>query len=143
MHVYATKKRGREIWGQFRLMHHCAAQSFVTHCKETANHSADVPAHPLLALLDRLDGECPIPYFPSAKLRITNSMHSFLSVNLWQLLGRQILKSTILHSFGWESAEVQSIQLASVAAEGVGGGEIVLSHPNGSLALGGRFCRSQ
>lgn len=100
-----------------------------------------------LAPLDREDGECSIPYFSLAKLKITNAtQHSFPSAilqSLRQLLGRQILKPITLYSLVWESAEVQSTQLAEVTVEDTDGKEIALCHPNGSLALGGRLRRSK
>lgn len=111
MHLYAAKKGSRETWGRFRIIITHAAQSLLTHSRETANCSADVPAHLFLAPLDRRDGEGSIPYFSLAKLRITNATHSFPSAilqSLWQLLGRQILKPITLHSLVWELSEVQS-----------------------------------
>lgn len=36
------KSEAEKYGGQFRIMRHCAAQSLVIHCKETANCSADV-----------------------------------------------------------------------------------------------------
>lgn len=72
--------------------------------------------------------------------------HSFPSAilqSLWQLLGRQILEPITFHSLVWESAEVQSTQLAVVTVEDTGGKERALCHPYGSLALGGRLRRSK
>lgn len=118
MHLYAAKKGSRETWGRFRIIITHAAQSLLTHSRETANCSADVPAHLFLAPLDRRDGEGSIPCFSLAKLRITNATHSF--------------PSAILQS------------LAGVTVEDTGGREIALFHPNGSLALGyGRLRRSK